>query len=124
VNIAAERQALAASLNAITDFQVSPYLLSNPSPPYVMIHADETEYDETIDGGTHNLSFGVRVVVPFTGDVGAQHSLDEYRAGARSIKDALEAGRSDLRVVSAGPDTFYGEGGIGFEARVLVLAED
>ena len=130
MNIAAIRQGLAANLSALTGLQVSPYLLSNPSPPYAMIHADETEYDLAMRGGAHALHFVATVVVPYSSEVAAQTALDEYRAGARSVKQELEADRrlggacEDLRVESAGPDTFYGEGGIGCEFRVYVLAAD
>ena len=136
MNVAAIREALAENLSALTGLQVSPYLLSNPTPPCAMVFADEIEYDLAFRGGAHALNFIVRVIVPFAGgDIGSQVSLDEYRAGARSIKGAIEAVSDlggtvhDLRVKSVSADTLYGNQqgtlvGVGCEFRVYVLASD
>ena len=120
---------MANNLAAVTGIQVSPYLLSQPTPPAAMIFADEIEYDLAFNGGAHGVGFVVRVIVPFTTDIGSQTSLDGFRGGTGSVKEALEADSDlggacdDLRVVSVGPDTIYADG-VGCDFRVFVLAHD
>ena len=68
----------------------------NPTPPYAMIPR------ETSDGRSTAAAtprFAVLVVVPYQRRRRHTHGR-EYRAGGRSIKQALEADRTDLRVVS------------------------
>ena len=132
-DLSAIREGIKTRLETISGWQVSAYIQSSPTPPCAMVYADETLFDVAVD--TDAIPMVVRVIVPFATDIGAQVSLDEYRArsGDKSVKAALEAEPTlggaidDLRVESISADTVYGglggqTLGIGCEFRVYVIA--
>lgn len=134
-SVAAIRQALADALANITGFQTTPYILSNPTAPCAMVYSGQTIFDLSMARGTDERPMVVRVIVPFTSEIGAQASLDEFRAGSgsRSFKAALEADDTlggvcqRLRVKSCSADTVYGNGqggvlGIGCEFQIDLIA--
>jgi len=96
VNLAAIRNGMADNLSTIPDIQVSPYMLSAPTPPAVHILPDTCEYDLAMRAGLHELTMMVQIFVSITTDQGAQVLLDQYLAptGAQSVKAALEADRT------------------------------
>lgn len=103
------RGELAENLASITGWQVSAYMLANPTPPCGYVVPGEVTYDEAMGRGHDLLTMRVVVLAGATSDIGGQRKLDEFLApdGASSVKAALEASRtldgtvSDLRVVSA-----------------------
>lgn len=133
-DVQAIRLGLAAALGTIPKLKVSPYVLSNPTPPCAYIFADDSDFDEAMGRGLDELVFVVRVVVPLSMDIGSQVNLDAYRAGsgARSFKQALEADDTlggvcdSLRVTSISRDTVYVTEGnppaLGCEFRVEIHA--
>lgn len=116
-DLTAVRAGLAAqltSLAAAEGLQVTPYMLNEPTPPFVDIFPDEIEYDVASRRGGDMNMIVVRASVGFVSDQGAQVKLDRLLAssGASSMKAALETKASgqgtvtlsnivdDLRVVS------------------------
>src|SRR5262245_15343551 len=108
-SLTAIREAMAENLSSISGMQVSPYLLSNPTPPAAHIFpspTDPIDFDKTMQRGHDDVVLIVQVFVALTGDIGPQKVLDQYLAGSgsKSFKAALESdptlnGESDdLRV--------------------------
>src|SRR4051794_6804851 len=87
------REALAANLDTLPELQVSPYLLSNPTPPSAEVQPGVTDYDLAGSRGLDRWRFTVRVFVGMTTDIGAQKRLDRMLAssGTESVKQALES---------------------------------
>ena len=88
------RVAIADALDlALDGVQVSPWPLSNPTPPAIDVIRDSTEYDQTMagPGQHHDWNFLVRVYVAFNTDIGAQRRLAEV---CEQVKPAIEADRS------------------------------
>lgn len=89
------RQAIADAVTAaIPDLQVSPWMLSDPSPPAAHIFPTPVDYDKAFQGGLDIWTFTLEVfVAENSGDRGVQMLLDEYLEprGPRSIKEAVEA---------------------------------
>jgi len=134
-DVSAIRVALAANLSAIPDLQVSPYMLSDPSPPCGMIYHGRDDLMQSFGRGFDQLSLTIRIIVPFGSDIGSQVNLDAYRSGsgARSIKQAAESNPTlggvveKLDVTEISPDTVYASPsgatlGIGCEFTVAILA--
>lgn len=93
MDLAAVREALAASLSSIAGLQESPYLLTNPTPPAAQIVIGRINYDRAMHRGLDEWNFIVRVFVALATDRGAQAKLDTFLqpSGPTSIKAALEA---------------------------------
>lgn len=89
------RQGLADALSASLGeaFQISPWLLSNPTPPSVQIAPLEIAYHQAMGNGHATWTFRVRVLLPLSTDIGAQQTMDELLGvtGTSLIKEALEA---------------------------------
>jgi hypothetical protein len=132
-DLAAIRAGIAANISAISDLQVSAYMLANPTPPNVQVIPGDTDYDLAMHRGLDELTMRVVVSVGLVADIGAQKNLDEYLAGSgpRSIKQAVESDPTlggvvaDVTVTAAtGPKVLATEqGGVLFsEWTVQVLA--
>lgn len=130
------RAGLAANLEAaLSDMQISAYLLSNPTPPAIEIAPAPIVFDLAMHRGSDELKFVVRAFVGLTTDVGAQKRLDLMLAGSgpESLKEAIESDCSlggaidDLRVVSASAPRVYGRDGqppvLGAEWLVEIVAD-
>lgn len=142
-DVAAIRAGLIANLAALGDMQRSPYLLSDPTPPTVMVDRGPIEYDKTFTGpgatfgearGHDDWTFTVIVIVGLSDDIGAQMRLDEMvkSHGATSVKALLESdrelggavlnlhvtGTSEQRVYRTEPNVAY----VGSEWTVVVMA--
>jgi hypothetical protein len=128
-DIAAIRNGLATAIQtAVPDGQVSPYILSNPTPPYAYVLEGDIAYDLAMNRGWDELEFIVLLCVGFTTDQGAQQRLDGYRQPG-GLKAALEADRTlggvcdDLIVTRASKPQLYGQNGVlGCEFTVHVWA--
>lgn len=106
MNLADIRAGMAANLSAVTGMQVSPYMLTNPTPPFAHIFPDPdnpVQFDLTMHRGTDMVILIVQVGVAFTEGIGAQQRLDAFLAGTGdfSFKAALE---SDPTLNSSGED--------------------
>jgi hypothetical protein len=133
-DLAAIRAGLAANLTTIPDLQVLPQLLSNPTPPCVIVFAGPTEFDKAMGRGLDTIVFIVRVLVPSAVDIEAVVNLDPYMAGSgtRSIKAAIETDLTlggscfGLQVTGhGGEQVFLREGqpaALGSEFRVEIKA--
>jgi hypothetical protein len=97
--IAEVRTAIASTLQAaLPELQVSPYILSNPTPPCAYLFPGEVDYDVAPGGATMNArggdtwNFVLRAWVGEVGDIGAQQYLDALLEpnGDTSIKDIVE----------------------------------
>lgn len=116
VTVAQIRSGLQTRLATITDLQVMPYALSNPSPPAAYIFPAETQYDQTFNRGTDLWTFTVQIVVSAQVDTGSQIQLDAFLApsGSGSVKTAIEADKTlggvvqTLHVSSVSGYRFYG----------------
>lgn len=127
------RQGLADRLDTIPDIQVSPYVLSNPTPPAAHLFPETVEYDMTFGRGHDDWFFTVQAFVGMTGDIAAQINLDRMLApsGESSVKEALETGPAitgvqDVHVLScAGYRIYTRPTGdvLGAEWRVRVLLQ-
>lgn len=96
-------------LSPYTDPQVSPYGLTNPTLPSLMlIGLDEITYDRAMQRGLDEWTFILQGLVGLVSDIGAQKLLDQMldSTGAASVKAAVETDRTlggavhDTRVVS------------------------
>jgi len=102
-SLAAIRQGLANNLATLKttyqDMQVSPYVLSNPTPPVIWVKPTTgavTEYHQAMINGQETWSITVQAFVAGGGDIAAQTLLDELLAtsGAHSVKAAIEADKT------------------------------
>lgn len=134
------REAIAASLGVLADVQISPHILTNPTPPTIQIRREKTTFDMTMGRGVDERMFTVQALVAFATDIGAQVKLDELceTSGAGSVKAALEADKTlgglvaSLHVTEMSEDRLYtielkGQGNLsppmlGAEWTVRVLA--
>ena len=93
------RQALATSLAPLQpDFQVSAYILANPTPPTVQIYPSETTYDLVMRRGLDEVHMTIQAMVPLDGgDIGAQQLLDNLMesSGSRSVKALIDGNSAD-----------------------------
>jgi hypothetical protein len=87
------RLGLKANLDVLTDWQVSAYALSNPTPPAIQILPAEIVYDQAMRRGVDIINLLIQAFVSFTTDIGGQKRLDELLAptGAKSLKTAAES---------------------------------
>lgn len=133
-DIAAIRAGIARNLADVAGFQVSPYMLSSPTPPAAHVIPGEIEFDKAMARGSDRLVMLVQAFVALGTDIGAQKRLDAFLAGAgtSSFKEAIE---SDTTLAGAAHDlrvtgiqgyrvfTFEGKGQmLGAELRVEVWA--
>lgn len=90
------RAALATSIEPLSNVQVSPYMLANPTPPAADVEPAPIDYDLAMKRGLDKWTFIVRVYVGLSGDIAAQKKLDAYiePTGATSIKTLVEADRT------------------------------
>jgi hypothetical protein len=96
------REALGANLAAITDTQVSPYLLNNSTPPTLMIlpgppgGGDFTEYHQAMGNGLESMTWTVRAEVAVNLDIGSQKKLDAFLdvSGPSSVMRAVESDKT------------------------------
>jgi hypothetical protein len=116
-DIAAIRAGLANNLSALPDVQVSAYMLSDPTPPTAHIVPARIDFDQAMGRGLDRIEMNVQLFVGLISDIGAQQTLDQYRAGsgALSVKQAIESDRTlagavgDLHVMTASqPQLFTG----------------
>lgn len=115
MNVADVRAGLAAALGVISDVQISPYVLSQPTPPTLQIIPPSVQYDLAMHRGLDEWMFTVQGLVAFSTDLGPQLLLDAMCAptGASSVKAALEADRTlggvvgDLHVLEQLPGALY-----------------
>lgn len=100
MSIATIRAGLAANLSRIVDVQVSPYVLSEPTPPTIQIRSGDVTYDRAMNRGWDEVTMIVQALVPFSSDGGSQAALDAMMApnGSTSVKAAVE---SDLTLGGA-----------------------
>lgn len=113
--------------------QISPYFLSNPTPPCAYVSEGEIDYDLAMGGGEDELTFMVVVLVGNTSDIGAQQLLGGFRDPNTGIKHAVESDRTlggvvdTLRVTKASEPKVYAardgaQGFVGCEFTVEVHA--
>lgn len=99
------REALADAIASVTlpgysDFQVSAYMLANPTPPCAWVvpggPSGSIEYDKAMQRGLDQVPFTVQVFVPLTVGQAAEQLLDALiePSGSSSIKAAIEADRT------------------------------
>lgn len=87
------RQAIADTLKAALGVQISPWMLSNPTPPAGHVFPSNVDPHKTFGpGGLEEWTFTLQMFVGEAGgDVGAQIKLDEYLRGSSSVREVLEA---------------------------------
>lgn len=91
------RRGLAANLNVLDDFQISPWLLDNPSPDAIQIAgAEDVAYDVAFPkaGKTSEIwNIQIEACLLRNSDIGPQKRLDVLLApyGDGSLKAAVEA---------------------------------
>jgi hypothetical protein len=92
-DLSAVRKGIVANLSAVFPFQVSPYMLSNPTPPALYVVPNGIDFDASMQRGYDRLYFLVRLVVANNLDVPSQSALDDMCSpvGATSVKTALES---------------------------------
>jgi hypothetical protein len=112
-SLTAIRAGLAANLSGIAGVEnVSPYVLSNPTPPVIWVRPAPDElitYHGAMRNGLELWHLVVEAYVGVGSDVGAQMLLDTLveSTGASSVKAALEADKTlggaaaDLKVDDA-----------------------
>lgn len=132
--IAQIRSGLAANLAAISDVQVSTYMLAAPTPPAIHLFPEEAQFDGAMSRGADTWRFTIEAFVGLVTGEGAQKRLDLMLApsGATSIKAAVESDRTlgglsvDTRVVSTTGYRVYERAGgapvLGCQWSVTVIA--
>lgn len=93
------RAALATnlSLGANSEFQVSAYGLSNPTPPCIqVIGPEEVAYHGAMQNGHGNWTITVQALVGLASDRGAQELLDRLleSSGSASVRAAIETDKT------------------------------
>jgi hypothetical protein len=90
------REGFAANLRALDGYQVSPYMLTNFTPPVVWVSRCDIEYDRSMGRGHDFWTFTIQAVTGLVVDVGAQQKIDQLLApsGPTSVKAAIEADRT------------------------------
>jgi len=95
------REGLAANLLGLNgggglEWQVSAYVLDNPTPPCVYIASGPVEYDKTMRRGHDDWRYTVYALVGYVSDIGAQQVLDTMlaSAGPTSVKALVESDRT------------------------------
>lgn len=104
-DIGAIREALADALEPLP-FQVSPWMLGDPSPPAAHVIPGPAVYDEAMHRGHDEMTFLVQAFVALSTDTAPQMLLDPLLdgEGAGSVKYLLETDTTlgglvdDLRV--------------------------
>ena len=95
--IAQIRAGIAANLQTDTSiaaaFQVSAYMLGDPTPPCIWIYPDAIDYHQAMQEGLTKQTFVVHAFVGAVADEGAQIVLDQLIAekGAYSVRAAVES---------------------------------
>jgi hypothetical protein len=131
------REGVAANLMEVfgDSWQVSPYMLSNPTTPSMHTIPDPVEYDGAMQRGMDTWTLIVQAFVGLASDIAAQMLLDELLepSGPGSLKAAIEAeptlgGRvDDLHVTRAsGYKVFVLEGRagvLGCDWEVTIIAK-
>lgn len=92
VTVEALRQGLADNMGPL-GIQVSPYMLSNPTPPAIQIYPALIDYDLALQRGLDKWMFTVQAFVGMVSDLGAQQRLDQLidPKGSGSLKQAVES---------------------------------
>ena len=111
MDVSQVRRQMATQMSVISDVQVNPYALAQPTPPGIQILPPSVAYDTTMHRGIDEWTFIVQGFVAVTTDIGSQALLDDMCAptGFDSVKAALEADTSlgglvdDLRVQNQSP---------------------
>lgn len=94
VTVAQIRQAIADQITGTlpsTGFQVAPYTLAKPTPPFLIVMPNGITYDSANARGLDEWKFIVRAGVQYATDKGSQQNLDDLIAGDYRLKDVLEA---------------------------------
>ncbi len=91
-NVTRIREALAASLETLPLNQVSPWMLSDPTPPALHVIPGPATFDEAMHRGFDTMPFLIQVFVSLSGDIGPQQLLDQMLdgEGATSVKRLVE----------------------------------
>jgi hypothetical protein len=127
------REGLAANLAALgrtVGLQVSAYMLSAPTPPWIDIFPEPVKYDLAFGRGLDEWQYAVRAFVGLNSDVGAQQKLDTMLepAGANSVKQAVESDItlggtvSSVHVTEASGSRLYTGGVLGCIWTVVIKA--
>lgn len=88
------RAALVVNLKAsISDVQIEPYLLDDPTPPTLHILPGETDWHQALEDGLEMRELIVQALVGTAIKEGAQVVLDEFldSDGDTSVKSAIES---------------------------------
>lgn len=88
------RQALADALTVGlgSGFQVSAYLLSNPTYPSVQMFPSDIQFHQASQNGLAFWRFTIRVLFSLSTDIGAQQNLDALMGeNSSGVKAAVEA---------------------------------
>lgn len=88
------RVGIAQNLSTIPGCQVSPYLLSSPTHPYLYVIPRGVTYDRTMHRGLDEIRMGVIAETSLgSGDRTAQELMDRFMesAGDYSVKQAVES---------------------------------
>jgi hypothetical protein len=94
--IGAIRAGLARNLGVIDGWQVSAYVLTNPTPPCIHVFPAAATYDLAMVRGLDSLPFTIQALAGAFTDQAAQMNLDQLLApyGPTSVKQAVEADRT------------------------------
>lgn len=95
------RVALAEKLSPLNSVlaQISPWVLSDPTPPCAYVTLGPEEYHQAFGpAGISNLTYIVFVLIGLTTDIGASKTLSPLmqKAGERSVREILESGDRTL----------------------------
>jgi hypothetical protein len=126
------RDAIANNIrDNIGGMQVTSYVQAQVTPPSADVRRGPVDFDQSMQGGVHDLTMLVRVYVAGSTDKGSQVKLDSYLDpdGENSVKAAIESDRQlgglvmDLHVTSATGEQAYQQEGslmIGSEWTVKI----
>ncbi len=95
------RESLASNVKeGYADWQVSGFLLGQPTAPGIEVVPGEVDYDQAFGGEADNWTLTIRAFVGMTTDIGAQKKLDALIAHG-GVKAAAESDRTLGGLVSS-----------------------
>ena len=88
------RTALASAMGSVPGLRTSAHVPDAPRPPIAVVMPDRIEYDVNAKRGADRFFFTITVLASRADDRAAQQNLDQFLAGPKAIKEAVEKDRT------------------------------
>lgn len=94
MNVGQVRERIAEKLSTIDGVQVSAYVLTNPTGPFIQIFPGPANHNTAFQRGHEQRDFIIQVAAPLSVDIGAQKRLDVL-ISENAIQAALDVDEND-----------------------------